>query len=187
MHLPRRSGKVVSSTECKESMAALGQRKQFALDTNLLYDLASEEDFAHTLREIFQERGYQLLIPPTVIQEITFASCKKTGEGRELALKSLCSMRSWGLEPFDLIAVGHGITERFAQELIHKGILPDSELNDGLILAETALAGIPLLVTSDSHLLALDSGVLAGCFADSDLRQVSIAHPKPLLRAMKRT
>lgn len=41
-------------------MAAPGQKKRLALDTNLLFDLAAGKDFAHTFREIYQERGYAL-------------------------------------------------------------------------------------------------------------------------------
>jgi len=35
-----------------------------ALDTNLLFDLAADKDFAHTFREVYQERGYSLVVPP---------------------------------------------------------------------------------------------------------------------------
>ena len=44
-------------------MAAPRPRKQFALDTNILYDLAEGLDAAHTLREVLQERGAILQVP----------------------------------------------------------------------------------------------------------------------------
>jgi hypothetical protein len=43
-------------------MAAPGQKKLLAPDTNLLFDLAGEKDFAHTFREVDQERGYSLVV-----------------------------------------------------------------------------------------------------------------------------
>ena len=46
-------------------MAASRPKKSLALDTNLLLDLAAEADFAHTFREVFLEKGYFLLAPPT--------------------------------------------------------------------------------------------------------------------------
>jgi hypothetical protein len=39
-------------------MAAPGKKKLLALDTNLLFDLAADKDFAHTFREVYQEHGY---------------------------------------------------------------------------------------------------------------------------------
>jgi hypothetical protein len=51
-------------------MAAPGKKKLLALDTNLLFDLAADKDFAHTFREVYQERGYSLVVPPTAIQEL---------------------------------------------------------------------------------------------------------------------
>jgi hypothetical protein len=48
-------------------MAAPEQKKKFALDTNVLLDLAADKDFAHTFREVFQEKGYALMVPPTAI------------------------------------------------------------------------------------------------------------------------
>ncbi|MHB8524117.1 MAG: type II toxin-antitoxin system VapC family toxin [Limisphaerales bacterium] len=166
-------------------MAVQGHGKQFALDANLLFDLAAEKDFAHTFREVFQERGYQFRVPPTVIQEIAYAALHKSGEEQHLAFKSLQSMRSWGLVPYDLKSVGHGISEQFSRKLMGKGLLPTTEFNDGVILAETSLASIPVLVTSDEHLLGIDRDLLLGCFADSDLPTVEIVHPKPLLKAVR--
>jgi hypothetical protein len=94
-------------------------------------------------------------------------------------------MRNWGLLPFDLISCGHAITEQFAQKLIKKGYLPEGEFNDGLILAETALACIPILVTSDNHLLDIDNTILRVQFEDSDLFPVFACRPGALLRALK--
>lgn len=52
------------------------------------------------------------------------------------------------------------ITERFAERLFARRLLPPDEFNDGLILAETSAAEIPLLVTSDRHLLDMDEDAL---------------------------
>ena len=55
---------------------------------------------------------------------------------------------------------------------------------DGLILAETALAGIPVLATSDADLLDIEETELRVQFEDADLSPVQICHPKLLLKAM---
>jgi predicted nucleic acid-binding protein len=165
-------------------MAALAQKKRLALDTNLLFDLASEEDFAHTFREVYQERDYSLAVPPTVIQELTYCALVKQCAETPLALKALQQMRAWGLTPFDLKSVGHGITEQFSKRLLRLGLLPEGEFNDGLILAETALAGIPVLVTSDADLLEIEDVPLRVHFESADLPPVQICHPKLLLKAV---
>jgi len=165
-------------------MAAPAPKKLLALDTNLLFDLAAEKDFAHTFREVYQERGYVLVVPPTAIQELAHCALEKQSAETPLALKALQQMRSWNLSPFDLKSVGHGITEQFAGKLLRIGLLPEGEFNDGLILAETALANIPALVTSDADLLDIDARKLAVQFEAADLPPVQICHPKLLLRAV---
>jgi predicted nucleic acid-binding protein len=79
-------------------MAAPAQKKLLALDTNLLFDLAAEKDFAHAFREVYQERGYSLVVPPTVIQELTYYALVKQCAETPLALKALQQMRAWGLD-----------------------------------------------------------------------------------------
>src|ERR1035437_675168 len=113
-------------------MAAPAQKKLLALDTNLLFDLAAKKDFAHAFREVYQERGYSLVVPPTVIPELTYYALVKQCAETPLALKALQQMRAWGLTPFDLKSVGHGITEQFSEKLMRLGLLPEGEFNDGL-------------------------------------------------------
>lgn len=165
-------------------MAAIAQKKQFALDSNILYDLSKGEDFAHTFREVSLEKGYDLSITPTVVQELTFA-LKQTGNDNCLALRALRCMRSWGIRPFDLMPVGHAITEQFARLLQNRQLLPPEEVNDGQILAETSLAGIPVLVTSDHHLLDIEETQLEKAFSDSSLDSVKVAHPKGIIRVLR--
>ena len=90
-----------------------------------------------------------------------------------------------GIEPYDLKSVDHGITEQFARRLIQKRLLPAEEFNDGLILAETALAHIPILATSYKHLLDIEESELKLSFDERDLSHVAPLHPKRLLRAIR--
>jgi predicted nucleic acid-binding protein len=166
-------------------MATQPAIKQLALDTNLLFDLAAGEDFAHCFREVFQARGYWLLITPTVLQELTFAALRGTGEKRRLALKALKSMTGLGIAPIILPPIQHGIAQQFARKLIGNSVLPAAEMNDSLIIAETSCAGVPVLVSSDKHLINMDNRLLASCFTSSDLFVVAVAHPKALLKAFR--
>lgn len=63
-------------------------------------------------------------------------------------------------------------------------LLPEGEFNDGVILAETSLAYIPALVTSDGDLLDIEAARLKVCFDEADLSPVQIFHPQPLFKGL---
>ena len=162
-----------------------GPKKQLSLDTNLPLDLAEPQDFAHDFRETFQQSGYVLLLPPTVVAELEYLILYGNNQNRRLAETAAGKMEAWGLTPFDLPEVHHAIAEQFAHRLQEQRLIPEEEFNDGLILAETSLAGIPLLVTSDKHLLDIDEDALLLAFNAADLPPVRPTHPKRLLRALR--
>jgi uncharacterized protein with PIN domain len=167
-------------------MAAPTQRKQLSLDANLAFDLAGEEDFAHEFREAFQSKGYRLVMAPTAVHELhTIYRYGETAEDQRLARTALLNLKQWNIQPFDLDSVAEAIAEQFGRRLVHRRLIPEDEFNDGLILAETSVAGIPLLVTSDKHLLDVDEDALLLAFNEADLFPVRPVHPKRLLRALR--
>jgi hypothetical protein len=162
------------------------QRKQLSLDANIVFDLAADEDFAHDFRETFQKKGYALVLPPTAVHELhlIFAHGDTEAE-RKLARTALTQLKQWGVRPFDLDSAADAVCERFVRGLLQQRLIPEDEFNDGLILAETSLAEIPLLVTSDKHLLNIDEDALLLAFNDADLQPVHPVHPKRLLSALR--
>ena len=64
-------------------------------------------------------------------------------------------------------------------------LIPETEQNDGKILAQTSLAQIPLLATSDKHLLDIDEDALLLAFQEADLWSVHPVHPQRLLKALR--
>ena len=164
-------------------MAATGPKKLLALDTNFLLDLAKEEPFAHDFRMFFQRIGFQFLVPPTVVMELTFAAEEEAGKMQASARRALNNFPHWDIQPFGMTGIQADITEIFSQRLREKGLLPFEEVNDGVILAETSLGGISILITRDKHLLGLDETSLAMAFNDADLTPVNPAHPRRLLRS----
>jgi predicted nucleic acid-binding protein len=167
-------------------MEAIKFRKQLALDTNLLLDLATGRDFAHDFTEVFQSRGYSLLAPPTVLAELHEQSVNSPdAQKRELARIALATILAWDVVPLHLAAVEAGIAERLANRFLELKLLPVYEWHDALILAETALAKVPLLVTSDRHLLDIDADALALAFSEADLPAAHAVHPKALVKAMR--
>ena len=165
-------------------MAEPGQKKRIALDTNLLLDLAEDKDWAHEFRECFQAAGYALLTGPTVFAELAFASLHAPEPRRSYARQAVAEARHLGIGAFELSSVERAIAERFVEAVLSRELLPPEEFNDAAILAECSLAEIPLLVTSDQHLLDMDEDELILLFNEADLSPVRPVHPRRLLRAL---
>jgi len=161
------------------------QKKRLALDPNLLLDLAEGHDFAHDFKAVFQEANYSLLAGPTVFRELGFAVLYGSEPEKSLANQAVANAARWGVLAFNLTPLDQTIAERFAQKLLETGLLPEEECNDALILAESAVENIPLLVTSDKHLLDMDEDALAWAFSGADLPPAQPVHPKAFLRAMQ--
>jgi hypothetical protein len=164
---------------------AASPKKSLALDTNLLLDLAGEKDFAHDFKEQFFSRGYSLFVPPTVVAELAFFASLPDAPQNVIARGALEKMSGWKCQPFTLSSTHLTIAMRFASRLMEAALIPETEQNDGKILAQTSLAGIPLLVTSDKHLLNVDENALLLAFNEADLHLVHPVHPKNLLRALR--
>ncbi len=164
-------------------MVAPLQRRRFALDSNVLIDLGERRSFAFAFLEAYRSQGFA--VPPTVVQELTHLALDVDHPATKFAFEALANMRQWDIFPYDLKSVGHGITDIAAGKLISKGLLPEEEFNDGLIIVETALACIPSLVTSDNHLLDINQAQLIRALGEIDLPPVTIFHPKSLLRAIR--
>ena len=163
---------------------AASPKKSLALDTNLLLDLAGEKDFAHEFKEEFSRRNYSLFVPPTVVAELAFFASLEDAPQREIASVALEKIGVWKYQPFTLSSTQLAIAIRFATRLMDSGLIPETEQNDGKILAQTSQAGIPLLVTSDKHLLNIDEDALYLAFNEADLSPGHPVHPKRLLRVL---
>lgn len=170
-------------------MGERGPSKRLALDANLPLDFAAGHDFAHDFREDFQARGYSLLLAPTAAEEIWLIHQNPAHPQRQLAAKALRNLTKWGVELLELKShlqpVARTIGRSFARRLILAGHLPPEEINDGIILAETALAEIPVLVTRDQHLLGIEEVDLLICLQSADLAPVKPVHPRLLWRAIQ--
>jgi hypothetical protein len=89
------------------------------------------------------------------------------------------------LPPFSLSDTSLAVAVQFRRRLSELKLIPDEEWDDGLILAETSLGDIPMLVTSDVHLLDIDEEELTLAFNAADLLPVHPVHPKRLLKALR--
>lgn len=168
-------------------MASTPTPKLLALDTNVVIDLAEGLDSAHDFRESFKQRGYGFRLPPTAAVELRWKSLNDSESRiRALATRALAQLRAWDIQPLpELGDVEYAIAERFVARLHLTRLLPDEEINDGFILAETSLARISALVTSDNHLLGIEETPLRLAFEEACLPVVMPAHPRRLLKAIR--
>jgi predicted nucleic acid-binding protein len=91
-----------------------GFPRRLSLDTNILFDLADEKDFAHDFRETYQAKSYALVICPTVVAELYFFHEHGDAEERRLAGVALGKTSSWDIQvfPLDGTATGHRLETR---------------------------------------------------------------------------
>ena len=124
-----------------------------------------------------------MVLTPTAAHEIYIIifACGDSAAEQELARTALTRLKQWGIRPFDLDSLAEAVCEQFVRGLIQQRLIPEDEFNDGLILAETSMEEIPLLVTSDKHLLDIDEDGLQLAFNEADLSPVHPVHPKRLL------
>ena len=139
---------------------AASPKKALALDANLLLDLAEEKDFAHDFREEFACRACSFYVPPTALAELNLLSRSGRAPQCRFADIALKNLSAWKCQPFALTATELAIGYRFAKRLLDLRLIPETELNDGKILAQTSLARIPVLAISDKHLLDVDEDAL---------------------------
>lgn len=106
------------------------------------------------------------------------------GDGlkRDSARKAIHLGQSWRIVPVNLIAAGHGMAERIAERVREQGLIPEEEVNDSLVLAESALLGCSMLLTSDEHLRGIDFERLTLELQAFDVTAPVIATPREIVR-----
>ena len=157
-----------------------------AVDTNVLIDRADgNETVIDCLSTILKRHPKALLIvPPTVIGELAdIYDNGKTIKAKGLAYTALQKLKSaWGLNPIDCVPVGHGIVEETARKIRAQGLLPEEEINDSLIIAESALANATLLVSNDRHMRDIDQSKLRKILVECDLSPLIIFSPWKIVK-----
>jgi predicted nucleic acid-binding protein len=157
-----------------------------AVDTNVPLDLAEGvEDVLDGLAVIRQRiKGVRIVTPPTVNLELAylseFADEETVKANAQMALRSLSS--KWKLQPVNLVPVGHGIVSAIGSKIRANGLLPDEEEHDAMILAESALLGCSILLTSDAHLRGVDFQRLELLLQDSHVTAPIIATPREIVK-----
>lgn len=158
-----------------------------AVDTNVLLDLADENDDCWDCLEALKRRRQlpRFVVMPTVLHELAhLADHGKNKAVRQLAITALQSLLSWGFEPLDLQPVGHGIVERIADEIRSKELLPDEERNDSYIIAEAALCDCDVLVSSDTEITGVDQTRMQMLLKGFHVKPLAILRPRQVVRVL---
>ena len=156
-----------------------------AVDANVVMDLGEKsESVLDALATIRQRlRFSHIILPPTAKLELMhIARHGDTAKERDLALKGIAAARQSRIVPVNLMPVGHGIVERVAEKLRSAELLPASEVNDSQLVAESALLGARLLLSSDAHLRGMDFARLTIELQSFDLTAPVIATPAEVVR-----
>lgn len=166
------------------------KRQLVAVDTNILLLLADEDDLIRDAISLIQQRmvSSQLVASRTVLGELNFKAKFDSDNGlRKLAEKALSGIRSkYKITPEPLDGIQKAIAKEAAAKLLHSSLLPFSEQNDALIVAEAAILDCVLLVSNDSHLLEIDARRLALLFREMDLPAPIIVSPRDLMEKFYR-
>ena len=126
-----------------------------------------------------------MLLPPTAAAELYFAL--EHGDAREerLARLAISSLTIWDVRAAALTTTQIRAAYVFAARIRNAGLLPRAEINDSCIIGETAVLGIPLIVSADHHLLDIDFEKLRTLCVDAGLNPVFPVSPRGLLRSIR--
>ena len=106
----------------------------------------------------------------------------ETALARKLALKALKNIRSpWGFCAVNFLPVGHGIVEETARKIRANGLLPEEEIHDSFLLAESGLRDASILLSNDAHIKDMDQRALKLLFDECDIGCPLIASPRKIV------
>jgi hypothetical protein len=152
-----------------------------AVDTNVQLDFANKSEVVIDCLATIKKRlpNPKIIVLPTVILElIDIGDNDSDAHLKSLANVSLSSiLEPWGFLPVNCVPVGHGIVERIGRKIRAKGLIPEQEIHDSFVIAEAALYGVTILISSDGPIKDIDQQMLKIELASSDVECPLIASP----------
>lgn len=159
---------------------------RLAVDTNVLLDLADEEDDILDALAVIEHRlpKAEKLVPPSVLDELTYlAESGQSPPVRRSAARAIQALRrEHRFHPILELPFAPEGVEALAREFRRLGLLPREEMHDSMILAETAFLDCSILLTSDEHLRVIDHQQLTWLLNQRDLSTPVIATPREVVR-----
>lgn len=154
-------------------------------DSNVPLDLArGREDVLDAIAYIRRRlRGGNILIPPRVVRELAFlAEYADEPATRRLAATFLRRHKEWGCQLIGYVTLGEEFVERVARQIRHEHLLPESEVNDSVIVVEASVLKASVLLTNDEHLRGVDYPRLKLLLEEFELAAPLIATPREIVK-----
>ena len=159
---------------------------RLAVDTNVLLDIADGVNDVLDAADVIANRlpDAEQLVTPSVLDELAYlADSGLTPQVRQSARQAIQLLRNKDrFRPILELPFAPENAEKLAGEFRRRGLLPDEEVHDALILAETVLLDCHILLTSDEHLRSLDHQQLTWLLNQRDLTAPVIATPREIVR-----
>lgn len=155
-----------------------------AADTNVPLDMALGREVVLDAMAVIRRRmAGCLLIPPTVAGELAqMADLDPLPAKRRAAARFFAEHAAWGFRIASHTVLGDDHVHRVADRLRERGLIPEQEVNDSLVLVEAAALDCSVLLTSDEHLRGMDFERLAFELSSFDLRAPVVATPREIVK-----
>jgi rRNA-processing protein FCF1 len=159
---------------------------RLAVDTNVLLDLADGVEAVVDAFDLLDQRlpEKDVVVLPSVLDELAFlCDSGDTERVRQSALNAIGLMQQQDrFRPLLQLATPPDLATKLAREVRRRELVPEEEVHDSLILAEAALLGCALLLTSDEHLCGVDHERLTLTLHPFELVAPVIASPREIVR-----
>ncbi len=155
------------------------------VDTNVALDYADGREVVLDSIATIRGRigGGSFCVPPTVVLELAHAAdFGETAEKRAAATKFLRQHRAWNFRLINFVPLGELQVARIGQRLRERELIPWEEVNDALLVAESAALGCSVLLSSDEHLRGVEFERLSFELQGFDLVAPVIATPREIVQ-----
>jgi hypothetical protein len=154
-----------------------------AVDTNVLYDLAEQDedvtDAIATIRGRVPDPDF--IIPITAAQEVAREILVNGPACKQAAVATRDAVPVWKFRVASTLGVPNAIAERIGDDLRHEGLIPEEEKNDALLVGEAAVLSARMVLTSDHHLTDIAFGPAALIVAFYGYTMPVIAEPREIV------
>jgi hypothetical protein len=169
-------------------MPAPSVKRFAALDTSFLLALVVGDSDCETVIDWFSRINIYPLVTGTVLQELADTELNDSDPFNQAnAKEAQLQIPMWGFLSIPFDPVENGIAKVIAGKLVEKGVLPDENENDGLVVAEAAYQRCNLFVTFRSTLLDADGEALKFMLLESDVTDLFIAAPDDIVDYLRKT
>jgi len=158
--------------------------KRFAaLDTSFLLYLAAGNEDCQTVVDWLVSHNIYPVVTGTVLQELADIEINDPDPFiKANATEAIVNLPTWGFLSIPLEPTDNGIARIIASRIVEKGLLPDENEDDGLVVAEAAIQGCKLLITYRQILLGADYDSLRLLLLENDVSDLAIIEPDLIVK-----